>query len=50
MKRVTSDYCWSRGRQRSEVKNADETCVAWVNETLRKLIYMNLRTTVFYKV
>lgn len=49
MKRVTSDYCWSRGRQHADVKNADEPCVAWVNETLCKLIYMNLRTTVFYE-
>ncbi len=49
MKRVSVDYCWSRGRQRAEIKNADEPCVAWINETLCKLVYMNLRTTVFYE-
>ena len=31
------------------VKNADEPCVAWINETLCKLVYMNLRTTVVYE-
>jgi hypothetical protein len=49
MKRITGDYCWSHGRPRAEIKNADEPCIAWVNETLCKLIYMNLRTTVFYE-
>lgn len=50
MKRVTSDFCWSRGRYAATMKNADEPCVAWVNETLCKLIYMNLRTTGFHEV
>jgi hypothetical protein len=49
MKRITSGYCWSRGRHFADSKNADEPCAAWVNETILKLIHMNLRTTVFYQ-
>ena len=50
LKRVTSSYCWSRGRHRAGIKNADEPCVAWINETLCKLVYMNLRTRVVHEV
>lgn len=50
LKRTTSGYCWSRGRP---VKGADGTTqsrdfvppVAWVNETLCKFVFMNLRAT-----
>lgn len=45
LKRVADGYCWSRGRKR-EVRNANEPCVAWMNELLCKFIYVNLRTTV----
>ena len=45
LKRVADGYCWTRGRKRT-AKNADEPCVAWINETLAKLTYVNLRTTV----
>lgn len=44
-KGVADGYCWSRGRKR-DVKNANEPCTAWINETLCKFIYTNLRTTV----
>ncbi len=48
LKRVADGYCWSRGRSS---KNADgeavgndlEPCVAWQNEALCKVIYVNLR-------
>ncbi len=49
MKRVTSIFCWPRGRKRCGRTNSDEPCTAWINETLCKLIYMNLRTTVRYQ-
>lgn len=45
LKRVTEGYCWARGRKRS-VRNANEPCVAWMNEVLCKFIYLNLRATV----
>jgi hypothetical protein len=45
LKRTAAGYCWTRGRKRT-IKNADEPCVAWINETLAKLIYVNLRMTV----
>ena len=55
IKRVAQNYCWSRGRARKGVKGKlhfdqqmteDGPCVAWMNESLCKFIYMNLRTTV----
>jgi hypothetical protein len=45
LKRVADGYCWSRGRKR-KIRNANEPCVAWINELLCKFIYLNLRTTV----
>ena len=45
MKRMADGYCWSRGRPRD-----GDVSVAWQNETLCKLIYMNLRTTVLLEV
>jgi hypothetical protein len=45
LKRLARGYCWSRGRPRA-IANADEPCTAWMNETLCKFIYLNLRTTV----
>ena len=55
VKRVTSGYCWSRGRPRKDasghaVRNADDVCTAWKIETLCKLIYVNLRLTVQYEI
>jgi len=55
VKRVADGYCWSRGRPRkdgaaSSSLNCDEPCTAWVNETLCKLIYVNLRLTVQYEI
>ena len=44
LKRLARGYCWSRGRKRKP--NAEQPCTAWINETLCKLIYLNLRTTV----
>jgi hypothetical protein len=51
VKRVADGYCWSRGRSRRDadnkvIGNADVPCTAWVNETLCKMIYVNLRLTV----
>lgn len=46
LKNVADGYCWSRGRRSKESKNSDAPCVAWVNEALCKLIFVNLRTTV----
>jgi hypothetical protein len=45
MKRMATGFCQSKGRPR-EVDNPFVPCTAWINETLCKLIYMNLRTTV----
>ncbi|MHB1549615.1 MAG: transposase [Vulcanimicrobiaceae bacterium] len=45
LKGAADVYCWSRGRKR-DVKNASDPCTAWINETLCKFIYTNLRTTV----
>ena len=45
LKRIASDYCWSHGRPR-EGSNDLGPSTAWINETLCKFIYMNLRTTV----
>jgi hypothetical protein len=55
VKRVADGYCWSRGRPpksgtASDNRNCDEPCTAWVNETLCKLIYVNLRLTVQYEI
>jgi len=41
VKRLADGYCWSRGRPRVGILST-----AWENETLCKLIYMNLRITV----
>ena len=49
LKRVTSGFVWSRGRRRREMANADAPCTAWINETLCKLLYLNIRTTVAYQ-
>jgi hypothetical protein len=46
LKRMSQEYCWSRGRRSEASKNADEPCTAWINETLCKFIFLNLRTTV----
>jgi hypothetical protein len=48
LKRCTGGFVWSRGRPRN-VPNAEAPCTAWVNETLCKLLYMNIRTTVTYQ-
>jgi hypothetical protein len=45
MKRLANGFCQSKGRPR-EVDNPYVPCTAWINETLCKLIYMNLRVTV----
>jgi len=45
LKRLAGGFCWSRGRKRA-IDNADSPCTAWINETLCKLIYVNLRLTV----
>ncbi len=45
LKRTADGYCWSRGRKRT-VRNANEPCVAWINEVICKFIYVNLRMTV----
>ena len=57
VKRVSSGFCWSRGRPRKGADgklhfggNADGPCVAWQNETLCKLIYVNLRLIVQYEI
>jgi hypothetical protein len=47
--RVTNGFVWSRGRKCADVANGELPCTAWVNETLRKLLYMNIRTTVSYQ-
>lgn len=46
LKRMARENCWSRGRHSDASKNADQPCTAWINETLCKFIYMNLRTTI----
>jgi len=45
LKRIASDYCWSHGRPR-EGTNDRGPSTAWINETLCKFIYLNLRTIV----
>jgi len=55
VKRVADGYCWSRGRPRKDadgnvVGNDFEPCVAWQNETLCKMIYVNLRLIVQYEL
>ncbi|HEX3467448.1 MAG TPA: transposase [Candidatus Elarobacter sp.] len=57
VKRVSSGFCWSRGRPRKGADgklhyggNADGPCTAWQNETLCKLIYVNLRLIVQYEI
>jgi len=52
LKRISGEHCWSRGRPRRDaagkfvsVDNSTQPCTAWINETLCKCIYMNLRTT-----
>jgi hypothetical protein len=55
LKRVTDGYCWSRGRPRlnqdgAKIHNAKTPCVAWINETLCKLIYVNLRLIVRWEL
>ncbi len=55
VKRVAEGFCWSRGRPRKDadgyrVENAKEPCTAWINETLCKVIYVNLRLTVQYEI
>jgi hypothetical protein len=54
VKRVTSGFCWSRGRKRKHkdgavIGNAVDPCTAWKNETLCKVIYVNLRRIVEYE-
>jgi hypothetical protein len=61
IKSVTSGFCWSRGRPRKDAAgntikddagnpvydlNAVKPCTAWINETLCKVIYVNMRLTV----
>ena len=55
VKRVSSGFCWSRGRPHKDaagnpLDNAEAPCVAWQNETLCKLIYVNLRLIVQYEI
>ncbi len=45
LKRSNQEHCWSRGRRSNTARNAETPCTAWINETLCKFIYMNLRTT-----
>lgn len=50
LKRVTDGYCWSRGRPVNDANGNPVTRdftppVAWVNESLCKFIFMNLRIT-----
>jgi hypothetical protein len=56
VKRMADGYCWSRGRPRRDadgkvvpIDNSTMPCTAWVNETLCKIIYINLRITVKYE-
>jgi hypothetical protein len=54
VKRVSTGFCWSRGRKRKDaggviVGNRREPCTAWKNETLCKVIYVNLRQIVKYE-
>jgi hypothetical protein len=50
VKNMADGYCWSRGRRSEQhKKNADGPCTAWINETLCKLIYVNLRQIVHYE-
>lgn len=51
LKRVVDGYCMSRGRPRKDENGEPawddrQLLTAWVNETLCKIIYMNLRRTV----
>jgi hypothetical protein len=49
LKRVADEHMWSRGRRYADGTYdpmRDGPCVAWINEALCKLIYMNLRATV----
>lgn len=46
LKRTARENCWSRGRHPNGARNADAPCQAWINETLCKFIYLNLRHTV----
>jgi hypothetical protein len=55
VKTLSSGFCWSRGRRRKDadgnpIGNSLQPCTAWKNETLCKLIYVNLRTTVHHEV
>jgi hypothetical protein len=55
VKRVADGYCWSRGRPRKDaegnpVANDFEPCIAWQNETLCKLIFVNLRHIVQWEL
>jgi hypothetical protein len=55
VKRVAEGFCWSRGRPRKDadgypVGNSKEPCTAWINETLCKVIYVNLRLTVQFEI
>jgi hypothetical protein len=55
LKGVTAGFCWSRGRPRKDaggrrLDNSIEPCTAWKNETLCKLIYVNLRITVQHEI
>jgi hypothetical protein len=44
LKQKAGSHCWSLGRPRAF--DDIRPCDAWINETMCKLIYMNLRTTV----
>jgi len=55
LKSVTSGFCWSRGRPRKDatgqvVDNSLQPCTAWKNESLCKIIYVNLRITVVHEL
>jgi hypothetical protein len=58
VKRVARGFFWSRGRRWKDAdgkshyggENADAPCTAWKNETLCKLIYVNLRLIVQYEI
>lgn len=50
LKRTAGESCWSRGRHPNAAKNADAPCQAWINETLCKFIYLNLRHTVLLEL
>lgn len=46
LKRLAGEHVWSRGRHHKGATSTLKPCAAWINETLCKFIYLNLRATV----